>query len=368
MTKKQTSSAGSSPRPPQVPRDPAYIGIFSFRETMADFLQRAFPHEPWAQDLDLSTLELAPTRFESPGGLVTRMNDLIWRVRRAARNGQPGDWLYLYLMIEFQSSVNRFMALRMMTYESLLYESLVRDKQLHTVERPLPPTVPIVVYTGARPWGARRNIADLIAEGAPAHRPWLPYSLVDLWRLDPQPGAGNLLDLQARVEQGQRPGELRRALRELQERLEAAENPTLQEAYETWVGVVLRRRAPTVAWEQYTNLEGVVQAMDRIDPVWTDQWKQEGLQEGRKEGLEQGLAMGLQQGRAEGRAETQREALAQNRALLTRQAEVRFGGAAAKALRAALARIDSAEALERVAEWIVACESGDALLARVEAV
>ena len=107
--------------------------------------------------------------------------------------------------------------------------------------------------------------------------------------------------------------------------------------------------------------------MDRIDPVWTDQWKQEGLQEGRKEGLEQGLAMGLQQGRAEGRAETQREALAQNRALLTRQAEVRFGGAAAKALRAALARIDSAEALERVAEWIVACESGDALLAQVEA-
>ena len=107
--------------------------------------------------------------------------------------------------------------------------------------------------------------------------------------------------------------------------------------------------------------------MDRIDPVWTDQWKQEGLQEGRKEGLEKGLAMGLQQGRAEGRAETQREALAQNRALLTRQAEVRFGGAAAKALRAALARIDSAEALERVAEWIVACESGDALLAQVEA-
>ena len=111
--------------------------------------------------------------------------------------------------------------------------------------------------------------------------------------------------------------------------------------------------------------------MDRIDPVWTDQWKQEGRQEGLEKGLEEGLAKGLQQGRAEGRAETQREAqreaLAQNRALLTRQAEVRFGGAAAKALRAALARIDSAEALERVAEWIVACESGDALLARVEA-
>ena len=95
--------------------------------------------------------------------------------------------------------------------------------------------------------------------------------------------------------------------------------------------------------------------MDRIDPVWTDQWKQEGFQEG------------LEKGRAEGRAEAQREALAKNRALLTRLAEVRFGGAAAKALRVALTRVDSAETLERVAEWVVACESGDALLARVEA-
>ena len=95
--------------------------------------------------------------------------------------------------------------------------------------------------------------------------------------------------------------------------------------------------------------------MDRIDPVWTDQWKQEGFQEG------------LEKGRAEAQREAQREALAKNRALLTRLAEVRFGGAVAKALRAALARVDSAEALERVAEWVVACESGDALLARVEA-
>ena len=99
--------------------------------------------------------------------------------------------------------------------------------------------------------------------------------------------------------------------------------------------------------------------MDRIDPVWTDQWKQEGFQEG----LEKGRA----EGRAEAQREAQRESLAKNRALLTRLAEVRFGGAVAKALRAALARVDSAEALERVAEWVVACESGDALLARVEA-
>ena len=73
---------------------------------------------------------------------------------------------------------------------------------------------------------------------------------------------------------------------------------------------MLRRWVPTVAWEQSRNLEGMVRAMDRIDPAWTDQWKQEGL----KEGLEKGLEKGLQQGRAE----TQREALAKNRALLTR--------------------------------------------------
>jgi len=37
---------------------------------------------------------------------------------------------YDYLVIEFQSTVNRFMAVRLVTYIGLFYQDLIRSKQL----------------------------------------------------------------------------------------------------------------------------------------------------------------------------------------------------------------------------------------------
>lgn len=49
-----------------------------------------------------------------------REGDVIWRVRWGER------WLYLYLLIEFQSSVDRFMAVRLLTYIGLLYQDIIK--------------------------------------------------------------------------------------------------------------------------------------------------------------------------------------------------------------------------------------------------
>ena len=57
-------------------------------------------------------------------GLATRSDDLVWRVRLR----HSGDWLYLYLLIEFQSRDDPTMAIRVMTYLGLLYQSLLRHR------------------------------------------------------------------------------------------------------------------------------------------------------------------------------------------------------------------------------------------------
>jgi len=44
----------------------------------------------------------------------------LWRVR--CRD----EWIYVYILIEFQSTVDRFMAVRLMTYIGLLYQDLIR--------------------------------------------------------------------------------------------------------------------------------------------------------------------------------------------------------------------------------------------------
>src|SRR5438094_776836 len=79
--------------------------------------------------------------------LRDREDDIIWRVR------WQDDWLYIYLIVEFQSTVYRYMAVRCMTYKGLLYEGLIRSQQL-TSTRLLPPVVPIVIYNGRERWTA----------------------------------------------------------------------------------------------------------------------------------------------------------------------------------------------------------------------
>ena len=58
--------------------------------------------------------------------------------------------------------------------------------------------------------------------------------------------------------------------------------------------------------------------------------------------------------------------LAGERKLLLRQARIRFGESVAGSLAAALERIADTDHLEKVAEWLLICDSGDALLALVK--
>ena len=46
----------------------------------------------------------------------SRANDVVWRFKVAE------SWVYVYLLIEFQSRVDPYMALRMMVYQGLLYQ------------------------------------------------------------------------------------------------------------------------------------------------------------------------------------------------------------------------------------------------------
>ena len=88
--------------------DHAYKLLFSHPQLVADLL-RGFVREDWVQQLDLSSLEPVSGHYVSDD-LREREDDCIWRVRW----GQT--WLYVYLLLEFQSGIDPFMAVRIMTY------------------------------------------------------------------------------------------------------------------------------------------------------------------------------------------------------------------------------------------------------------
>jgi hypothetical protein len=69
---------------------------------------------------------------------------MIWRLRWGER------WVYVYLLLEFQSRADRLMAVRLLTYVGLLYEDLAAAGEIPPGGR-LPPVLPLVLYNGSGP-------------------------------------------------------------------------------------------------------------------------------------------------------------------------------------------------------------------------
>jgi hypothetical protein len=154
--------------------DRSYRRLFA-KPRLIEELIRGFLGQDWIERLDFSTLERVNASFVSEDQ-KSREGDMIWKLR--FRDGRP---LYVYLLLEFQSDVQRFMAVRVMAYMALFYQDLIKGREL-TPEGKLPLVVPIVLYNGDERWWAPVELADLIegtSPGAEMFRPRLRYHLID---------------------------------------------------------------------------------------------------------------------------------------------------------------------------------------------
>jgi hypothetical protein len=133
--------------------DSSYKFLFSNPELVRDLIIGFIPDD-WLHSLDYSTLEKVPGHYVSDD-FQQREDDIVWRVKVG------GEWLYLYLLLEFQSSVDKYMALRIMVYLGLLYQDLLKRNEVLSDGR-LPPVLPIVLYNGDQRWTAASDIGELI--------------------------------------------------------------------------------------------------------------------------------------------------------------------------------------------------------------
>jgi hypothetical protein len=90
--------------------------------------------------------------------------------------------LYLYILLEFQSSIDHAMPVRILQYVSALYESLIKSEQVNPANRELPFVLPIVLYNGDSRWRVATNINDLIYDTPSVlkrYQPQLSYFIID---------------------------------------------------------------------------------------------------------------------------------------------------------------------------------------------
>ena len=326
--------------------DAAYKRLFA-RPGMVRDLLRGFAARDWSEALDFSSLTPLPASYVSRD-LQQRHGDLVWRVRFGGER-----WLYLVLLLEFQSGVDRAMAVRMLTYSALLYQRLVAEGVLR--ERgELPPVLPVVIYNGRSPWTAPSGVSELIAAGGPAlsrYQPSQQYFLLDEGRVDG--GAlpsGNLVSALIALETNRDRSRFPALMDTLMELLEAQGDAELKDAFRAWAAqVLLPRRLRGAASAPLPRLEEVRTMLAETVQEWTEQW----VEEGRAQGIEEGHAKGIEQGRAE------------ERALLRRLAARKFDAAAGERLAAALADVTDADRLAQVGEWIIECGTAAELFARL---
>ena len=287
--------------------DHSYKLLFSHPEMVADLL-RGFVHEPWVGGLDFASLEKVSGSYVTDD-LREREDDIIWRVRWGH------DWLYVYLLLEFQSTVDRFMAVRMLAYLGLLYQDLIRAGQLTAGGR-LPPVLPVVLYNGNPAWDAAQEIGELIVEAPPGmerYRPQLRYFLLDEGRFADTELAplNNLAAALFRLEGSRTPQDVGQVLAALVEWLTSPEQASLRRAFTVWLKrVFLPGRVPGVEFSNLNDLQEVQSMLAERVIEWTEEWKRQGVEKGRQEGLQEGR----QEGRQEGEA-----------TLLSRMLELRFG-------------------------------------------
>ena len=96
--------------------DASYKTLFSAPEVVRNLILGFIPDD-WLHGLDYRTLERVSGSYVTDD-LRDRADDIVWRVQVG------GEWVYLYILIEFQSTVDPWMAVRIMTYVGLLYQDL----------------------------------------------------------------------------------------------------------------------------------------------------------------------------------------------------------------------------------------------------
>jgi predicted transposase/invertase (TIGR01784 family) len=323
--------------------DGGYKLLFSHPEMVADLL-RDFVREDWVRDLDLSTLEPVTGSYITPD-LSSRESDVVWRVRWGRDR-----FLYIYILIEFQSTVDPFMALRILVYLGLLYQDLVKRQEVLRSGK-LPPVLPLVLYNGNAPWRAAQEVSELIEEvpgGLERYRPQLRYCLLDEMRMadsELEP-LRNVAAGLFRLEKSQGPENLQRVVTAL---LEWLREPELAELRRSFAKFLLKNllpaRMPGIEIPEIADLQEVKSMLAERVMEWTHQWKQEGLEEG------------LQKGRQEG----QEDALVKAREVLLRDLVKRFGPLPEETQR----RVDAITSIEDLMELSIRAGASPSLAALV---
>ncbi len=353
---------------PLLAHDVLYKKFFS-ESNMVESLLRDFIIEDFRLDCDFTTLERVSGSYVSDD-LRERHNDIVWRVFFRPKDDQNGEgaWCYLYLLLEFQSTSDPIMALRVLSYTSLLLIDIA--KQNGGVHRQLlSPVFSMVIYTGKGTWQAKQ-LNDLFppALGALAQfQPSQTYFVLDastFGAIDPK--RAGLATLLLRLEKVQSEEELSLLGARIIDELKKPQYMHIRSLFCELIRITLKSFSAASEADEHTqntdigNVQDIVEGFHMLsdslmaiaDKSYIKGMKfgeARGMELGEARGMELGEARGIELGKAEGKAEGMRT-------LLLGLASQRWGVIPAH-IEAQVQSMTNTEALERLSFALFAATS-----------
>lgn len=263
--------------------DTGYKYLFSHAELVQELVEGFLPTELCAM-LDFTTLSLVSGSYITPA-MKHKEDDAVWRV-------QMGDkFVYLYLLLEFQSTVDEAMPIRMMQYVASLYESLVKTKEANPKQ--LPAVIPIVLYNGEERWKVATDIHQLIEcpSVLKPYQPSLRYLLLDEGAYDEHEllGTNNIVASVFAMENATDHHQVRHVLSHLAGAI--AQHPAkerMDKALAKWAGYFLNKAHPQIQIDEKSLTSGEVSMLAVNVHKWAEGFKNEGIQQGVQQGIQQG--------------------------------------------------------------------------------
>ena len=280
------------------PHDGSYRRLFSHPQ-MIEALLRRYVAQPWVERLDFATLEQMPAHYVSEEH-EQRESDVVWRlrIRPDARKGdrrqpQDAEWYYVFILLEFQSAPDLFMAVRLLNYLMLFYEWLIDRGEL-SASRKLPPVLPVVLYNGRWRWKAPVQIAELIEPafgGLETYVPRFEYLVLDEGHLPPETlePLDDPVTAVFQLEQSKELEDLRRIVRRLTVLIEGKELEAMRRDFAAWLRrVLLPTRFRGEQLPEARDLLEIDEMLAETVKTWPKQWLAQGREEGREEGRLEG--------------------------------------------------------------------------------
>ncbi len=272
---------------------------FEHPERAAAELRAVLPPEV-AVRVDWSSLRRESGSVVDPQ-LRESQSDLLFSARL-----HEGQTLWLYFLLEHQSSVDRWMALRMLRYVVRLWE---RWRRQHPESEALPVVIPMVLYHGPEGgWTAARRVEELVHLPSEAEEPWrvlmprFEYLVDDLTaeqeealKARPGPPLVPLALLLLRSGRSEKLAVLLEGWRPLL--AEVLATPEGQEQLRAIVHYLLKVGAEAADEALRRVLDSIVREQRSEELMRT--MAEAYIEKGRAKGLEEGLARGRAQERAE---------------------------------------------------------------------